>query len=356
MRLSHLFFRTLRDTPADADTASHALLLRAGYVRQLTSGIFSLLPLGHRVAANIEGIIRAEMDALGAQEMAMPVVQPAALWRRSGRYDAIGSELARLRDRNGRDLVLALTHEEAATDLAADIIRDHRQLPMSVYQFQTKFRDEARSRAGLIRVREFTMKDAYSFDLDEAGLEVTYAAYLAAYRRIFARLGLEVAVVASDAGAMGGSSAHEFMVLTAIGEDRLVLCTACGYAANAEVAGEVTVCPACGAAVAITRGVEVGNTFRLGTRYSAAMGATYRAADGAMQPLVMGSTASGSAGRSPPSPRCTRTIGASSGRRRCRRTGSTSWHSMPPATPKWPARPKPSIPQPLVPSSTTTGA
>ena len=236
MRLSKLFFTSLRDDPADAEMASHRLLVRAGYVRQLGSGLYSLLPLGHRVSQRVEQVVREEMDRIGSQEMSMPVVHPADIWRASGRYDAIGPELARFKDRGGRDMVIAFTHEEVVAGLLADIVRSYRQLPLMVYHFQTKFRDEPRSRGGLIRVREFVMKDAYSCDLDEAGLEVSYRLQYGAYVRIFERLGLEAIPVASDVGMMGGSQAHEFMVLNPAGEDVLVLCQTCDYSANRQVA------------------------------------------------------------------------------------------------------------------------
>ena len=236
MRLSQLFFTTLRDDPSDAEMPSHRLLLRAGYVRQLGSGIYSLLPLGKRVNDRVEQVIREEQDRIGAQEMEMPVVHPADVWRASGRYDAIGPELGRFKDRNGRDMVLAMTHEEVVAMLLADIVRSWRQLPMMVYHFQTKWRDEPRARGGLIRVREFVMKDAYSCDRDEAGLDASYWAQHGAYVRIFERLGLDTIAVSSDVGMMGGSLAHEFMVLNPAGEDVLVLCEACGYAANRQVA------------------------------------------------------------------------------------------------------------------------
>ena len=236
MRLSHLFFATLRDDPVEAEMPSHRLLLRAGYVRQLGSGIYSLLPLGKKVSERVEQIIREEQDRIGGQEMEMPVVHPADIWRASGRYDAIGPELGRFKDRNGRDMVLAMTHEEVVGILLADIVKSYRQLPMQVYHFQTKWRDEPRARGGLIRVREFVMKDAYSCDRDDAGLDASYEAQYGAYVRTFERLGLETVVVSSDVGIMGGSQAHEFMVLNPAGEDVLVLCSSCGYAANRQVA------------------------------------------------------------------------------------------------------------------------
>jgi prolyl-tRNA synthetase len=236
MRLSDLFFTTLRDDPSDAEMVSHRLLVRAGYVRQLGSGIYSLLPLGFRVNKRVEQIIREEMDRIGSQEMEMPVVHPADIWRASGRYDAIGPELGRFKDRNGRDMVLAMTHEEVIGLLLADVVRSYRQLPMMLYHFQTKWRDEPRARGGLIRVREFVMKDAYSCDRDEAGLDASYQAQYGAYVRIFERLGLDTIAVSSDVGMMGGTGAHEFMVLNPAGEDVLVLCESCGYAANRQVA------------------------------------------------------------------------------------------------------------------------
>jgi prolyl-tRNA synthetase len=231
-----LFFTTLRDDPAEAEMPSHRLLLRAGYVRQLGSGIYSLLPLGFRVNKRVEQIVREEMDRIGCQEMEMPVVHPADVWRASGRYQAVGPELGRFKDRAGRDMVLAMTHEEVVALLLVDIVRSYRQLPMMVYHFQTKWRDEPRARGGLIRVREFVMKDAYSLDRDEAGLDASYWAQHGAYVRIFDRLGLKTIAVSSDVGMMGGSQAHEFMVLNPAGEDVLVLCEACGYAANRQVA------------------------------------------------------------------------------------------------------------------------
>jgi prolyl-tRNA synthetase len=236
MRLSQLFFTTLRDDPADAEMASHRLLLRAGYLRQLGSGIYSLLPLGFRVQQRIEQVIREEIDAIGGQEMEMPVVHPADLWRESGRYAKIGPEMVRFKDRSDRDMVLAMTHEEVVADLVRDLVSSYRQLPLIVYHFQTKFRDEPRARGGLIRVREFVMKDSYSVDIDEAGLDRSYRLHHEAYERIFARLGLEAIAVGADVGIMGGSGAHEFMVLNPHGEDTLVLCDACGYAANQQIA------------------------------------------------------------------------------------------------------------------------
>jgi prolyl-tRNA synthetase len=236
MRLSQLFFASLRDDPAEAEMASHRLLVRAGYVRQLGAGIYTMLPLGFRVQKRIEQVIREEMDAIGGQEMEMPVVHPADLWRESGRYQKIGPEMVRFKDRGERDMVLAMTHEEVVADLLRDLVKSYRQLPAIVYHFQTKFRDEPRSRGGLIRVREFVMKDSYTLDPDEESLERSYMAHYHAYERIFERLGLETVAVGADVGIMGGSLAHEFMVFNDHGEDTLVLCESCGYAANQQIA------------------------------------------------------------------------------------------------------------------------
>jgi len=236
MRLSRLFFSTLRDDPADAEMASHRLLVRAGYVRQLGAGIYSLLPLGWSVTRRVEQVIREEINGIGGQEMEMPVVHPADLWRESGRYQKIGPELVRFKDRAGRDMVLAMTHEEVVADLLRDIVSSYRQLPLIVYHLQTKFRDEPRSRGGLIRVREFVMKDSYSCDRDAAGLDHSYQLHHEAYSRIFERLGLDTVVVGADVGIMGGSLAHEFMVLNPHGEDSLVLCPRGDYAANQQIA------------------------------------------------------------------------------------------------------------------------
>src|SRR3990170_3426789 len=236
MRLSQLFFATLRDDPGEAEMPSHRLLLRAGYLRQLGSGIYSLLPLGFRVSQRVEQVIREEMDRIGSQEMEMPVVHPAELWKESGRYFKIGPELVRFKDRGERDMVLAMTHEEVVASLLRDIVRSYRQLPMMVYHFQTKFRDEPRSRGGLIRVREFVMKDSYSCDRDDAGLDRSYRLQYEAYERIFRRLGLEAIAVGADVGIMGGSGAHEFMVVNEFGEDTLVLCDPWGFADNQQIA------------------------------------------------------------------------------------------------------------------------
>ncbi|MCC7022480.1 MAG: proline--tRNA ligase [Thermomicrobiales bacterium] len=231
-----MFGRTLREAPGDVELPSHRLMLRAALIRPLGAGIYSLLPLGWRVVRKVEQIIREEMNAIGGQEMLMPVVHPADIWRESGRYESVGPEMSRFKDRGERDMVLAMTHEEVVTDLARQEINSYRQLPMLVYHIQTKWRDEPRSRGGLIRVREFTMKDSYSLDRDEAGLDVQYHNHWRAYERIFRRVGLDFVVVGADTGMMGGSASHEFMALSPYGEDIVLICPSCGYADNREVA------------------------------------------------------------------------------------------------------------------------
>lgn len=236
MRMSKLFSQTLRENSADAEVASHQLLLRGGFIRQLASGIFSYLPLGKRALEKVENIIRKEMDAIGGQEISMPVVHPADIWKETGRWYQVGSEMGRFKDKSERDMVLAMTHEEVVADLVRKEIKSYRQLPQLIYHLQTKWRDDPRPRSGLIRVREFTMKDSYSLDADQEGLENQYRAHYQAYFNIFNSCGLPVRAVRSDVGMMGGKVAHEYMYLNPIGEDTLVLCEQCGYAANRQIA------------------------------------------------------------------------------------------------------------------------
>src|SRR5436190_2638554 len=243
MRLSKSLVPTLREDPADAEAISHKLMLRAGLVRQLAAGIYVWLPLGQRVLDRINAIIREEMNAIGGQEMTMPVLHPAEIWRDSGRWDAIGPEMFRLKDRNDRDMCLAMTHEEVIAWLAAREIRSYRDLPQIWYQIQTKERDEARPRSGVLRTREFVMKDSYTLDPDVAALDRSYAAHEAAYRRIFTRCGLTFHVVQSDTGMMGGLGSHEFMAPSAAGEDEIAMCARCGYAANVELAQGTAAAP-----------------------------------------------------------------------------------------------------------------
>jgi prolyl-tRNA synthetase len=239
MRMTKLFGQTLREAPSDAEVISHQLLVRAGFIRQLGAGIFSYLPLARRAMNKIENIIREEINAIGGQEITMPVIHPADLWKETGRWFQIGGEMGRFKDRVGREMALAMTHEEVIGDLARKEIRSYRQLPLLLYHIQTKWRDDPRPRAGLIRVREFTMKDSYSLDADGEGLDQQYRAHYQAYFNIFNRCALPVVAVKSDVGMMGGQMAHEFMYLTPIGEDTLILCdtpSGCGYTANRQVA------------------------------------------------------------------------------------------------------------------------
>jgi len=236
MKMSQLFGCTLREPPADAQVASHQLLVRAGFIRQLGAGIFSYLHLARRSMTKIENILRDEMNAIGGQEITMPVVHPADVWKQTGRWYEIGAEMARFYDKNDRDMVLAMTHEEVIASLVRTEIQSYKQLPRLLYHIQTKWRDDPRPRAGLIRVREFTMKDSYSLDTDWEGLDVQYQAHYQAYLNIFHRCGLSVVTVRSDVGMMGGKMAHEFMYLAPIGEDTILICDGCGYTANRQIA------------------------------------------------------------------------------------------------------------------------
>jgi prolyl-tRNA synthetase len=235
MRWSQLHIPTLRDNPADADAASHRLLLRAGYIRQLMAGHYSMLPLGQRVRLKVIDVIREEMNRIGAQEFLLPCMHPSQLWERSGRLAVMGEEMFRLKDRKGADNALAMTNEEVMTTLAGELA-SYRQLPQLWYQVQTKFRDEPRPRSGVLRVREFTMKDSYSFDIDEAGLDSSFEAHRGAYERIFARLGIPAIAVEASSGTMGGNDSVEFMCPSESGEDLIATCPQCGYAANLEKA------------------------------------------------------------------------------------------------------------------------
>jgi prolyl-tRNA synthetase len=236
MRWSQFFIPTLREDPADAEVISHKLLLRAGLIRQLSAGIYSYLPLGQRIALKIMQILREEMNAIGGQEFYLPALHPAELWQESGRWQAIGDEMFRLKDRKNADMCLGMTHEEVFTSIARNEIRSYKQLPQCWYQIQIKFRDEARPRSGLMRLRTFVMKDAYSFDIDSAGLDQSFANQREAYKKIFTRCGVKFLIVEASSGAMGGSESNEFMARTPAGEDFIVSCASCGYAANLEKA------------------------------------------------------------------------------------------------------------------------
>ena len=237
MKVRNLVSKRFKETPADCVIASQALMMRGGYIKPVGNGIFTLFPITKRITAKIEQIIREEMNRIDGQEVLFPVTMPADLWRKSGRFDSIGSELLRFKDRSGADMVLGMTHEEASVQLMTDVADSYTQYPFMIYQIQTKFRDEPRCRGGLIRVREFTMKDAYSFHTSQEDLEKYYARAYEAYNRVYARCGVpEVVAVASDSGMMGGKVSHEYMLLTDVGEDTIVLCRDCDYRANMEAA------------------------------------------------------------------------------------------------------------------------
>ncbi len=240
MRMSKLFLSTLREVPAEAETISHQLMLRAGIIRKLAAGVYSYLPLGHRVLKKVENIVREEMDAADAQELIMSALLPAESYQASGRWDVFGANMFRLKDRNGRDFCLGPTHEEIFTDTVKSCLKSYRQLPVTLYQIQNKYRDESRPRFGIIRSREFVMKDAYSFDRTWEGLDVSYNKMYDAYCKIFDRLSLDYIVVDADSGAMGGSGSQEFMVKSEVGEDTICYCPACRYAANVEKAECIT--------------------------------------------------------------------------------------------------------------------
>lgn len=239
MRTSQLYAPTLRETPAEAEVASHQLMLRAGMLRKAAGGIYTYLPLAWRVLRKIEAIVREEMDLKGGQELLMPIIQPAEMWHETGRWDVYGDEMFRLKDRHKRDFCLGPTHEEMITTLVRTDVKSYRQLPLMLYQIQNKYRDEIRPRFGLMRGREFIMKDLYSFDRDEAGLDVSYAKMYEAYSRVFTRCGLRFRAVEADGGAIGGSGTHEFMVIADSGEAAIVYCPSCAYAANVEKATTV---------------------------------------------------------------------------------------------------------------------
>ncbi|HWX97061.1 MAG TPA: aminoacyl--tRNA ligase-related protein [Solirubrobacteraceae bacterium] len=291
-RLSEYLLPTEKQAPADAEAISHKLMVRAGLVRQMGAGMWTWMPAGWRVHQRVVQIIREEIDAIGGREMLMPVLQPAEPWRKTGRLEI--EELFKLNDRKGSELVLAMTHEEAVTFHAAQTIHSYRDLPLILYHFQVKERDEPRPRAGVLRTREFVMKDSYSFDRDEAGLEASYERHVGAYDRIMQRTGLRFYRVESDVGMMGGLGAHEYMAPCPAGEDEVALGP--GYAANVEVAlkspeveqvGDRLLLA--GEPLSIEPAIEIGNIFKLGTRYSEALGATYLDERGEEHPIWMGS-------------------------------------------------------------------
>jgi prolyl-tRNA synthetase len=291
MRQSQLFAPTLKEAPKDAEVRSHQVMTRAGMIKQVAAGVYAYLPLGLKVLQSIERIVREEMDALGANELLLPALTPADLWQESGRWDKYGPELMRLKDRKDRDFLLGPTHEEVITYVVRDYAKSYKKLPIALYQIQTKFRDELRPRFALMRGREFSMKDLYTFHTSEDDLDTWYQSVWQAYLRIFKRVGLDVKVVNSETGQMGGKSAHEFMVMSEVGEDTITYCNTCDYAANVEYS-KLSVddqCPSCDKGkILVAKGIEVGNIFKLGTKYSESMNAKFTNDQGKEQPIIMG--------------------------------------------------------------------
>jgi prolyl-tRNA synthetase len=293
MRIESLFVNRQRDLPDDAQTSGHRLSLKGGYIHRTAAGIYVLSPIGWAAARNIEDIVRDELDRIGCQEILMPVLSPVSLWEETGR-DKI-DVLLKFKTHVGTEMTLNLSHEEVVTDYARGAVQSYRQLPFALYQFQTKYRDELRPRAGLLRCREFMMKDAYSFHADEASLDKTYAELLAAYHRIYKRVGLEGVVdVEALGGDMADQNSHEFQWLSPVGEDTVYICDECGFRSNKEIltgdknAADIVKCPKCGADLRIARAVEVGNIFRLGDKYTKAMGVSFNDEKGVQKTPVMG--------------------------------------------------------------------
>lgn len=289
MKIENLCVRRLIGDVSGATTRGHKIAIKGGYVHQTFQGGYTLSPLGWRVVKNIENIIREEMNAIDGQEILMPVVCGADLWRQSGRYDTIDS-LVKFTGRNGTDYVISPTHEEIVVDFVSSVLETYRQMPFMVYQIQGKFRDELRARAGLVRTREFIMKDAYSFHETWANLEKYYQRCWTAYNKLFRRCGLKnFVIVESSTGDMGGKIAHEFQLITDMGEDTIFICDECGYKCNKElVDNETAICPKCGAKMRVVRGIEIGNIFQLGAFYSKSMNLTYTASDGTQKHPIMG--------------------------------------------------------------------
>jgi prolyl-tRNA synthetase len=287
MLWSKAFIATLKETPQEAESLSHQLLLRAGLIRMLMAGVYSYLPLGLRVLDNVEKVIRQEMDSCGGSELLLPALQPKDLWLKSGRDKDMGEVMIRFTDRKGRDVCLGPTHEEVITDLIKGHVFSYKQLPLLLYQIQTKFRDEIRPRFGLVRACEFIMKDAYSFDQDEAGLDKSYETVYQAYLRIFERCGLDCLITEADPGVMGGNASHEFMVPVESGEDLVLYCPKCKSSQTAKE-GSSKDCLRCKVKLEPRNTVEIGHIFKLGTKYSTSLGAYFLDAQGKQKPIIMG--------------------------------------------------------------------
>ena len=282
---SESFIYTLKEAPEAAESISHKLMLRAGLIRMLVSGVYSYLPLGFKVLKNIEKIVREEMDSAGACEVLLPGLQPQELWVKSGRDEAMGETMIRFTDRKGRKLCLGPTHEEVITELVKNQVRSYKQLPVILYQIQAKYRDELRPRFGLMRACEFIMKDAYSFDIDDAGLDKNYKKMFIAYEKILKRCGLSFISTQADCGVMGGSESAEFMVEAESGEDKVMYCPDCNFA---QVSAELKKCPNCKKSLTEKTVIEIGHIFKLGTKYSKSLEANFTDADGTLKPMIMG--------------------------------------------------------------------
>jgi len=290
MKQSQYFIPTLREVPSDAEIRSHQFLLRAGFIRQVAAGVYTYLPLAKRVLNKVEGIVREELEAIGSNELLMPALQPKELWDQTGRWDVYGGELVRLKDRHNRDFALGPTHEEVITEVVKDYLNSYKKLPLNVFQIQTKFRDEARPRFGLMRGREFIMKDAYTFHATEESLDEAYHNFVKAYTNIFTRCGLHFRMVEADSGQIGGSQSAEFMALAEVGEDTIVYSTTGNFAANSEVVDLPVGAPSPdgNGEIAHAKGIEVGHVFKLGTKYSEAMNANFLDENQKKQSLIMG--------------------------------------------------------------------
>jgi len=300
MRQSKLFLKTSKEAPKEAETISHKLLLRGFFIDQLTSGVWSFLPLGWRVHKKIENIIREELNKIGGQEISLPVLQPKNIWQESGRWETIDPPLFKLKDRHGKELALGPTHEEVITLLAKKFIQSYKDLPFALYQIQTKFRNEMRSSGGLLRTREFVMKDLYSFHTDKKDLDKFYQKVLNAYEIIYERCGFSAIALEADSGSIGGSESHEFLVNADSGEDKILICPMCAWKSKEETAPAVALpcrqagltregkCPECGKELAVRKGIEVGHIFKLGTKYSQPLDLTYLDKNGKKQLVEMG--------------------------------------------------------------------
>ena len=289
MKWSQAFMPTLKETPSDAEVISHKLMLRSGLIRKLASGVYTYLPLGLKIINRVTDIIREQMNSLGSQEVLLPALQPAVLWKNSGRYEQIGKVMIHFVDRRGKEMVLGPTHEEVITALVKKEINSYKQLPIILYQIQTKFRDEPRPRFGVLRSCEFIMKDAYSFDKDIDGLNKNYSKMYDAYHRIFERCGLKFIAVEADSGIMGGELSHEFMVLADAGEDLILYCEECGYGASQIKENEADrKCPRCSKKLSTKNAIEIGHIFKLGVKYSESLSATFLNEKGKAKPIIMG--------------------------------------------------------------------